>query len=248
MPYSIGRIFLSFMICVLCCSASTCDKPITNTLVFIEKHFIDIDEPSGLAMDPDGEHLWIVSDQDDDLYKTDLTGKIIEKTDIPKGDYEGVAITADGQTLYLLDESENEILIWRLDDGKQDKIKLTEKSSKKSGPEGIDIDWSTDEIYVVNEKNPRTLHILELDGAQKKRQEITALSDMSAVCVNPENKELWILSDEDGLLIRANPDYSVVSSFSVPIEQPEGLAINFNKNRIYIVSDAEEMLYIFEYK
>ena len=204
-------------------------------------------EPSGLALDPSGNNLWIVSDAKGQIYKTDLTGKLIDKIDVKSSDYEGVAVSADGQTLYLLDEAKNRITCHNLDGKKIETFDLSEKASAKSGPEGIDIDWKTGNIIVVNEKNPKVLYLLDSQGQELFKTDITSLSDLSAVCVNPKNKEIWMLSDEDQKLLRILPDYSIAEEFLIDVEQMEGLAIDFKKKRIYIISDREEELHIFEY-
>ena len=234
-------------ICIVVCSASTCVNTHSKNLKKVNQYDLTMPEPSGLALDPSGNFLWIVSDRKGQIYKTDLVGHVVDKIDIKASDFEGVAIDKGGTKLYALDETKNRIDVYDLKGKKTQEIKLSEKVSNKSGPEGIDIDWANGNIIVVNEKNPRTMYILDQEGNEKQKQEITPLSDLSAVCIDPETKEIWLLSDQDQKLIRAKSDYSVTDEYLIDIDQMEGLAIDYLKKRIYIVSDAEEELHIFDY-
>lgn len=204
-------------------------------------------EPSGLALDPDMEHLWIVSDRKGQIYKTDLTGKVVQKIDIKASDFEGVAIDASGEILYVLDETKNDITCYNSKGKKLCDINLSEKASNKSGPEGIDVDWETGYFVVVNEKNPRVIYILDPEGNEVHKNKISGLNDLSGVVINPKNKEIWLLSDEDQKLLRILPDYAIAEEFLIDVVQMEGLAIDFDKKRIYIVSDQEEELHVYDY-
>ena len=239
---------ISMVLITLLSLAATCIKSHSNNLTKIGQYDLTMPEPSGLALDPDGQHLWIVSDNKGQVYKTNLVGQVVDKVDIKSSDFEGVAISSDGQTLFLLDESKNEIVFYNLEGDKLEHIDIDTDVSKKSGPEGLDIDQRTGNFIVVNEKNPRLFIELTKSGEIIRQQEVTPLSDLSAVAINSQNKEVWLLSDQDQKLIRINSEYQVVDEYLIDIEQMEGLAIDFKSKRIYIVSDAEEELHIFDYK
>lgn len=236
------------LVMVLIATASTCIRTHSDNLIKLGQYNLAMPEPSGLALSSDGHHLWIVSDQKGQIYQTDLNGRIINQVDIKSSDLEGVAISADGQSLFVLDESKNRITGYDLQGKEIFEIELETKVSNKSGPEGLDIDWSNGHFIVVNEKDPRLLMELDEKGELIRQQEIKPLNDLSAVTINPENKELWILSDEDQKLIRFNAASKMMDVYLIDINQMEGLAIDFKSKRIYIVSDAEEELHIFEYK
>ena len=150
----------------------TCLNTHSGNLVKVANYDLTMPEPSGLALDPDGKHLWLVSDRKGWIYKVDLRGNMQQKIDIKAQDYEGVAIHANGDTLYVLDEAKNRISAYNLFGEKAYNINLKTKVSNKSGPEGLDIDWSNGHFYIVNEKNPRLLLELNADGIEVSRRRI----------------------------------------------------------------------------
>jgi uncharacterized protein YjiK len=57
---------------------------------------------------------------------------------------------------------------------------------------------------------------------------------------------LWLLSDEDKLLIKSSLDGEFIEEYEIDIKQAEGVAVDDENNLIYIVSDKEEKLYVFK--
>ena len=228
-------------------SASTCVRSHSTNIKKIAAYNLTMPEPSGLAMDPDMKHLWIVSDRKGQIYKTDLRGVVQEKIDIKASDFEGVAISREGETLYVIDEAKNRIQCYQHNGKSTCKHGLNQKVTKKSGPEGIDVDWENGDLYVVNESNPTQIYHLNKEFVEIERHQTTVLSDLSAICVDPKSKDIWLLSDEDQKLIRVSSDYEIKNEYLIDIKQMEGLAIDYARKIIYIVSDAEEELHVFKY-
>ncbi len=246
----IQRIFhngISIVCVLILCSATTCLNSHSENLTKVGQYNLSMPEPSGLALDPDGAHLWIVSDRKGQIYKVDLMGNTIAKVDIKARDYEGVGINAEGNLLYVLDETKNRITCYDLSGDKTCELDLPIKSSNKSGAEGLDVDWETGNFIVVNEKNPRLIIEMTPEGKEVKRLDVTPLNDLSAVCINPKNKDIWLLSDEDQKLLHVDRENKILDVYLMDIIQMEGLGIDFEKKRIYIVSDSEEELHIFKY-
>ncbi len=57
-------------------------------------------------------------------------------------------------------------------------------------------------------------------------------------------KELWIVSDQSKTINKCTLTGDLIDSYSIGVLQAEGIAIA--KDKIYVVSDAEEELYIFK--
>jgi uncharacterized protein YjiK len=207
-----------------------------------------MDEPSGLALDPDKQHLWIVSDTKGSAYKTDLKGEIIEKIKIKGKDLEGIAINATADTIVVVDESKQSVNWYDLNGERTKVLKLNIAMDKNSGLEGIDIDPSTGDIYLVNEKRPRMLVKLKADGKMISQNKIEALSDISSVLYEPEKDRIWMMSDIDRKIMIFNKDLKPLIQIPIDIIQMEGMAVDFDKKMLYIISDKEEELHVFHLK
>lgn len=227
--------------------ASTCLRTHSDNLEKVGQYHLDMPEPSGLALDPDGQHLWIVSDRDDNVFKTDLKGEIVDDFDTNSKDSEGIAISADGKTIYVLDESKKKIRLYSNTGEEGKTIDLDIDADKNSGPEGLDIAPGTGNLWVANEKHPRILIELDVNGNEIRRMDIEGLNDLSAVAIDNDGKSLWLLSDIDQKLIHAEITGKIIETYAMDIDQMEGLAIDFENKRIFIVSDKEEELHIFKY-
>ena len=59
-----------------------------------------------------------------------------------------------------------------------------------------------------------------------------------------ERFHLYVLSDEEHKLFRLDNDFHKITSWKLPVKHPEGLA--FDGDTVYVASDSEERLYVFE--
>ncbi len=228
-------------------TASTCVRNHSGNLEKVGVYSLTMEEPSGLALDPNGEFLYIVSDQKSNIYKTNLQGVVQKKIDVKAADYEGIAINFKNDLFYTVDESKNKIRCFDLGGNETHHIKLSENVSKKSGPEGIDVDWEDGSFYVVNEKSPVMIYHLNDKFQEIRSQKIEHISDLSGITINPKTKDLWLLSDEDQKVIHVDKKFNIQNEYLIDVKQMEGIAIDFKKRILYIVSDAEEELHIFTY-
>ena len=75
---------------------------------------------------------------------------------------------------------------------------------------------------------------------------LTSADDLSALTWNKDDKHLYALSAAEHKLWRLDGDYDKITSWDLPIEEPEGIA--FDGKTLYVASDSEERLYVFELK
>lgn len=66
------------------------------------------------------------------------------------------------------------------------------------------------------------------------------------MCINPENGDIWILSDEARQIFRINLQGQVLNTFVINVLKPEGLAIDFRNNFTTIFSNSYQKLLKFE--
>ena len=208
-------------------------------LELVDDHRIDVEEPSDLAID--GNAMWTVSDRHSKLYQIDDDGDVKGEINIEGSDFEALAIDEDGR-FYVADEGAAKI--WRLgSDGERKQAFEIDTTDGNSGIEGLAFDHDGT-MYVAKEKSPSTIILLDTEGREIDRKRLDFADDLSALAYNRDDKHLYALSDEEHKLWRLDSDLDRITSWKLPIEKPEGLA--FDGSTVYVVSDSEERLYVFE--
>ncbi len=204
-----------------------------------DRHEIDVDEPSDLAIDDDGR-LYTVSDKRSKIYRLSHDGDIKDELDVEGTDIEAIAFDADGR-LFMADESSGKI--WRIDDDgdRHDPIELLD--DEIGGLEGLAFD-DDGHLFVAKEKSPARIFELDSDGGELDREKIDFADDLSALAFDPSDGSLYALSDQDHALFKLDKDFDVDKAWKLPIEHPEGIA--FDGDTLYVVSDSEQRLYVFE--
>ncbi|MBL7014341.1 MAG: SdiA-regulated domain-containing protein [Candidatus Marinimicrobia bacterium] len=221
-----------------------------SKLIFIESVSLDVPEPSGLTLNGDGSALYVVSDPpDNSVYKIDLLGNIKRTLYYSGYDLEGVTYDLRDHTLWIAEESLLEIVhIDTLGNLLSRHSILFDNSESNKGFEGIVLNPTTGTINLLNEKNPGVF--LVLDSALIKTQELELgfAQDYSGICLNDINGNYFIVSDESKQMFEWNEQDGVINTYSLNFEKAEGVGFNSNTNRIYIVSDSEQKLYIYEFQ
>lgn len=222
------------------------DSPADNNAKpkLIGKYELEIPEPSGLALDFDGS-LWTVSDKNEHIYHMDSTGNLIDKFDIKIEDLEGIT-QIDSFRLAVVSESKNLLVILNKKGEVLAEEKIKFKNKGNSGFEGITWDPDNNLFYVLNEKNPGVLIMLNEKMELISEYEPDELKDYSGICYVNNEKRFWIVSDESKKLIILDNELSVIIEFKFNIPQMEGVAVDLPNNRLYIVSDAAHTLFVYD--
>ncbi len=228
-------LFLSVVSCVF-------EGKSKDTLKIVNSYKLNIKEPSGITYF--NNHLFIVSDFNGVVYKTDLEGKIIEKIKVKTKDLEGVAVDGNGD-LFVVSESRR-ILLKISNSGeisKSYKIKGTQKHIN-SGLEGVCFSTHDDSFYAVNEKSPKQVLTISKEGKVLSEINIDFVKDLSGICEDVSNQSLWLLSDESQKIVEITKKGKLLNGYKIPIKKAEGIVVV--RNQIYIVSDSQNKLYVFK--
>ncbi len=214
-------------------------------LKLVSEYKLKAPEPSGLALTKDGKHLWIVSDHNSTVYLIALNGKIENKFVVNAEDLEGVAVVNDS-TIAIISERSGEILLMKKSGIEITRKKLYFDGKNNLGPEGIAFNPKNKRYFVVKEKNPEILIELDENFKVVKRTNINFADDLSGLDFSLASNTLWIISDESKMIAKCSIDGVVLEKYKVRIDQIEGVAVDEVNKKIYIVSDKEEKLYVFE--
>jgi len=240
----------SFLIFIACNN----NRPQTNDerdlkktgIKLIEKHELDVPEPSGLSLSIDGKYLWTVSDENKSVYKISLIGDIIKKFSVDEIDLEGITVI-DTNRIAVIAELKRRIIISDTLGNEISRVQLDLKGENNSGIEGITYDKNRDQFYVVNEKALTLLIKLDNEFNIINKRKLKIADDLSGLSYDESTDNLWIISDESKLIIICNTEGEVKKKFKINIPQIEGIAVDNKKGLIYIVSDYTETLYIFKF-
>lgn len=204
---------------------------------------IKVKEPSGLAINDAGNVLYTVSDKTSKIYKLSLKGEVLKKIECEGNNLEGVS-TFSSNKLLLAEEGAKTIIVFDLETGQGSNHKIKYKNKdKNSGIEGVSYDKNSQSIFIVNEKNPGKLIKLGKDFTVLAKYDLDFADDYSGIFYENSSKLLWILSDQNRTVNKCTVEGKLIESFKIDVKQPEGIAVK--NDHVYIVSDVESKLYVF---
>ena len=219
----------------------------TIPLSYIGEYAISVPEPSGLDLTYEENGFWTVSDETSTIYKLNADGNVVRRLKIEGIDFEGVTVI-DEKRLAIVLERAREVVIADTSGKVLIRTKLPFRGKKNEGFEGITYNPNNGHFYILNEKNPCLLIELNEKLEVVKVDTLKLAKDVSGIHMDVENNFLWILSDEDQLIIKTDMVGNLIEKINISIIQPEGITIDRNGKRIYIVSDRKETLSVFEFE
>jgi len=200
-----------------------------------------VPEPSDACLSTNEQSLFVVSD-DGFLFETDLEGKILRKSTIVGIDFEAICL-ANG-LLYISDESARKIYCVNPADLTINKtFNLTYAAGRNSGFEAIAFNETSKSFYLVSEKSPIIIRVYNEQFQQVNEINFDTTTDISGACFY-QNK-LWLLSDEEHLIMQLDENFKVQKTLDVKILNPEGFFFN-KQGDLTVISDDMAKLYQFE--
>lgn len=242
----ISRFILAFVLLASGCSRGAEAPERESAIQPVLARHIEVPEPSGLSISPDGQFLWSVSDADSRIYKLDLEGKILKilPPPYPGADLEGIASDPDPGFLWLVEERNREVLKIDTAGTLLSRTVLNIDTAPNSGPEGIAWHSKAQRLYVLTEKRPSLLLKLNADLTIEQQYALSGARDYSGLFYDAALDQFWMVSDQSRLLFRWDIASGIIKSYQLGFDKAEGVVVY--GNRAYIVSDSTEMLYIFD--
>lgn len=202
---------------------------------------VTIPEPSDICYDSKTDTFFIVSDAGG-LFETDKNCKVIRKQPQDGADFE--AVSSDGTFVYAVDETNRTIYKYDIKTLKLIKTYVIPyNGARNKGYESFDFDKALNKYVLITESNPTIL--FELDAEFK----VTNQTDISAIAKDISSARfydgfLWLLSDEDMMLLKLNPTtFEVLKKWSLPVINPEGLAFDKEGNILISCDDMQRVYY-----
>ncbi len=258
--YSTYRLF--FLICFFFLIWTSCSEnqppvapdDIYEEITLLAEFTLDIRDPSGLALDPDGETLWVVSDNPGrGIYRITYQGEIVEQIAMDSDDLEGIIVDPNDHTLWVVEERLRQIVNISRTGEELNRIQLEIQGEiENDGLEGITVNPNSGHFYVVNEANPRQLHELnpQMEIIQTTNINFTGIfevEDLSGISYNIAENTLWIVSDSSEKIVVTDLNGNPLKAYDIPVFDPEGIAVKADERLVFICSDSNRKLYIFNY-
>lgn len=216
--------------------------PDITSLTSIAEYKLSVTEPSGLFYYRPSGTLFMVSDNFKNYYEMSAAGQILSTTSIYGTDLEGIVLSRGGDTVSVVEEGLYTVSKFLRNGVRVETFKDVTSSNPSHAFEGVTIDGDYN-YYVINESGPCLLVKFDHTGKELWRRELNYSADLSDICYDSKTESLWVLSDESKLLMKLKMDGALISKWSIPVNQAEGLAMS--DSSIYICSDIDAKLYVF---
>ncbi len=218
-----------------------------NSLTIINSYTIDVQEPSGLTYDDVRQVLYTVSDNSNKIYKLSKEGHVFQAYNYNGNDLEGISIDNNGN-LILAEERQRQIIRYNPSNNQQTIYNIdVEQNEENSGLEGVCYDSKEDQYFVLNEKNPAILIILNNQFQKIEEHTLSFSIDYSGICYDSKENKIWIVSDQSKMLSQCDKNGKMLKQYKINIDKAEGIAFDQSKMMFYLVSDSKNKLYQIAY-
>lgn len=220
------------------------DPPVVIDKIFpINEYLLTVPEPSGIAYNSVNNSFMVVSDGRPDIYEINFTGITINTIPASGSDMEGIALSKNCDTIYVVEEKKRIVTLFNLSGTKLKSFPADVATVDNNALEGITIKKTSNQLFVINEKNPRM--ILGFNGSTEIwRKTIDYTLDISDIYYEDSTNCFWIISDESKKILKLSSTGDFVKEWEIPFLKGEGITIVNDK--IYVVNDLDGKLYVFQ--
>jgi uncharacterized protein YjiK len=213
------------------------------SLKFTSWMSIKVPEPSDIAMAPDGESYYVVSDDQAAVYQLDLDGNVIRKSRTLGIDLEAVCARPD--FLYAVDETPRKVYQLSYENLEVTRtFNVPYSGGRNKGYESITYNEAKKCFVLITEKDP--IIIVELDHDFRQINELYWKHARDISSATYHNGFIWLLSDEDMTVFKCDPkNYAIIQQWRINVHNPEGIV--FNGKEMLIIADDLERLYRFNH-
>ena len=153
----------------------------------------------------------------------------------------------DDDLVGVVEERKREVVLLDFENGDEQaryKINVDEGNENK-GLEGLSYNLNNKAYYIINEDLPGEMILWNAVYGNINKTPLTFASDYSAIFVDMENAQLWIVSDESRAVYRCDYKANVLEEYPLPGTKYEGIAVDVDNMILYVVNDGSARLDVF---
>ncbi|MFK7926359.1 MAG: SdiA-regulated domain-containing protein [Bacteroidia bacterium] len=243
-PQYVALILLTLSFLVSACDQNPMPDPISLNLQ--ESLAMAIDEPSGLALSND--QLLSVSDSDNKIYRINpATGTVVATLNYEGDDLEGVVQNPQDNSIWVVEETRQELIKLNVNGTAQDTFAIPfDQMESNHGLEGVAIDPAESRLYLITEKDPGQLLVVDFMGNILENYALDFASDYSGISFDASQKQLYILSDESQTITKCDLQGNKIETYLISVIKAEGIVVDVPNKLCYIASDEASELYRYE--
>ncbi len=228
-------------------SILACEKNETFPKLSLSKSVdLYIIEPSGLCLAKEGKSLYVASDDDNRIVEINLDGEYIKQIVIGKADYEGITVDPATGSIWLADEQNRRLVnIDTMGDFIMN-VQVPGSNNINSGIEGISYNPSKKEFYVLIEKDPGKLLIVDSLFNITNTFQLSFAEDYSGCFYDADDNALWIVSEQSKVLAKCNLEGIPTQRYTFDEDEIEGIV--YTNESVYLVSDSQNKLFIYDFE
>lgn len=219
----------------------------TFEISLIETSLLDIAEPSGLCWDLNHHNFIVVDDNTNKAYIIDKSGKTISTLNYTGDDTEGITTDTKNHQIWIAEEALSKLILMDYLGNELSSYNIDiKRTSIKKGLEGLSYNSYDNTFYILNEAEPGLLIKWTPDNGIISEKELQFAQDYSGIYADNADQSLWIVSDQSQQLFYCNNNGEVIQSFNLDFPKAEGLVVDMENKRVFIVSDSEQKLYTYK--
>lgn len=203
-----------------------------------------ITSPSSIAYNADKNTLYAVSEQNGYLYELALNGFLLNSVNLNAIRPKGISFLSR-DTLIIAEEGTGKLVKYTTSGTRLNTFLVNVSTQNGYGLNGVSYSRSRDEYFTVTRQQPSLWIQISNSGTEIKRLEINFTSDLTDVYYDDVEGINWLVSSASHLLFKLDNNGNIIKSWGLPVSYPEGITFD-NQNRMYIVSNYDAKLYVFE--
>lgn len=238
--------FLSLLL-IRCKKDETENNNSIPSLILISSYSLQVSEPSGLSLAFSENELYTVSDYTDSIYKISLTGEILKTLSYKGSNIEGITVNPADSTIWIIEENSGEVVKTDINGNEIERFLVYVSQIVNKGLEGITYNPVNSHFYLVSEQSPSWLIEWSPVTGIIDKYNLTFADDYSGIFYDNSDDVLWIVSDESQSLNKCTLTGKLLQTYTFLVKKAEGVVVDTNSNKIYIVCDEEGKLFVFNY-
>ncbi len=237
-PLSRLALFFGFLLFLACPLAFGLDYRL------LASYEIKVQEPSGLAYDPERGVLLVVSDEGG-FFALTKKAQIVESHSSPRGDLEGIAYDPARGLIYIAEERERRIFVLNRRGEVLRSFRIDLAGYNRPDNEGIEsltLDTRRGHLFLVKERNPFFVMELDREGNPLRTFKVEGISNLSGIHYVERTGHFLLLSRGSQKVLEVNREGKLVGEpFSIGFPNAEGITLD-ERGYLYLSLDGNNLL------